>query len=134
MDNKEVVLINKHYLPLSINFQGVFPNNKRAVPGAKFYLTEKEYEWVKYNLPELEETGKLVLGGESDEEVTINSPEKRENEYAEFFAQHVNKAKSQASKLEDLDHINALIDYANDNEINTKAVDALIDRANELSE
>lgn len=131
MDQKEIVLINKHYLTVTINFAGAFPQNKTAKPGGKFYLTEKEWEWMQYNLPNFMKTGKVVLEGtESETKAPVNKDEEAEK----FFSQHVNKAKSQASKMEDLEHINALIDYANDNEINTKAVDALIDRANELSE
>lgn len=134
MEQKEIVLINKHRLPLTINFQGIFPNNKRAVTNGKFYLTEKEWEWVQHNLSYLIDSGMVVLEGSEETEEKTETTSDQEKAHKEFFEQHVNKAKAKVSKMEDLEEINALIEYANDNEINNKAVDALIERANKLGE
>ncbi|WP_257064285.1 hypothetical protein [Priestia megaterium] len=134
MEQKEVVLINKSGTKLYINFKKAFPQDKSAKDGAKIYLTPKEWEWCQFNIPETLEKGLLVLEGSEEAEKETENPNSKQAKLAEFFDQHVNKAKSQAAKIESLDEVNALIDYANDNEIDNKAVDALIKRANELSE
>jgi len=134
MDQKEIVLINKHHIPLTINFMGVFPNNKSAVPGGKFYLTDREWEWIQHNQKQIVEKKMVVLEGSEGSDEKVNTVKDQDEVKAKFFDQHVNKAKSQIAKMDNIDEINELINYANDNEINNKAVDALIERANELGE
>lgn len=133
MEQKEITLINKSGCKQYINFAGVFPHNKWARANGKVYLTEKEWEWCEINIPASLEKGLWVLEGAEDPKKGADDidPEAKK---ADFFKQHVNKAKAQVAKMEDLAEVNALIDYANDNEIDNKTVDALIERANKLGE
>ncbi|MEM5838869.1 hypothetical protein [Bacillus sp. LMB3902] len=132
MEEIAKVLINKTPGRMTINFLGVFPQNKWTnKENGKIYLTGKEWEWVQTNIPHVLEKGFLIEEG-SVTNVKTNSDKAKE--FESFFKQHVNKAKAQIAKMDDLDEINALIDFANDHEIDNKAVDALVERANELGE
>lgn len=132
MEEIAKVLINKTLGRMTINFLGAFPQNKWTnKENGKIYLTGKEWEWVQTNIPHVLEKGFLIEEG-SVTNVKTNSDKAKE--FESFFKQHVNKAKAQIAKMDDLDEINALIDYANDHEIDNKAVDALVERANELGE
>src|SRR5699024_7945984 len=104
--------------------------NKFALKkGQKIYLTEEEWDFVQSNLPK-------IIGNQ----VTIegNSPESPKPEQGsdvdseKFFAQNTNKAKAQIKKMK-ADDVEKLIAYANENELNNKIVDALVDRSNELN-
>ncbi|MGG1547149.1 hypothetical protein ABE347_06620 [Bacillus paralicheniformis] len=126
------VLINKTPGRMTINFLGAFPQNKWTnKENGKIYLTEKEWEWVQTNIPHVLEKGFLIEEGSV---TNVKTDSDKAKEFESFFKQHVNKAKAQIAKMDDLDEINALIDYANDHEIDNKAVDALVERANELGE
>lgn len=125
---KEVVLIVNTKGPLYINFEGAFPVNKWANPKGKIYLTEREWDWVQVNVGHLLGNKLLVEGQEPDEEQAETEVD------ASIFKLNTNKAKAKIRRMTDIDEINGLIDYANDNEIENKIVDALVQRYNELSE
>ena len=134
MDEVAKVLINKTPGRFTINFMGAFPNNKwTAKKNGKIYLTDREWEWVQTNIPHIIEKGLLVVEG-SKQEKEVNQNEQNEINPEAFFKQHHAKAKSQISKMTNLDDINKLIDYANDNELEGSVVDALVERANQLGE
>jgi hypothetical protein len=132
MEGKEIVLINNTGGRNTVNFKGTFPQNKwTGKKGGKIYLTEREFEWLEINHPHALGKSWIVEGSGQKVEVEEKTDEER---HAEFFKQHVNKAKSKIAKMESLDEINELIEYASFNEIDNKAVDTLIERANELGE
>ena len=127
-------LVNKTKSRIAINFLGAFPNNKWANTDGKIYLSEEEWDWVQTNIPHWLEKGKLVeAGSENDKPVKSTSDE--EKEMQEFFEKHTNSAKSVISKMTDVEQIDKLIEYGNDNDVhNKKIVDLLAKRYNELSE
>lgn len=128
------VLINQVDGRFTINFEGSFPNNKFALKkGQKIYLTEEEWDFVQSNLPKII-GNQVTIEGDSPE-----SPRPEQGsggsdvDSEEFFAQNTNKAKAQIKKMKTND-VEKLITYANENELNNKIVDALVDRSNELNE
>lgn len=128
----EKILINNRIGKMTINFMGSFPNNKWVKnKGDKFYLNKREWEWVKSNIPDVLESGALIEEGKESELITDDDGEKK---LKEFFAMHTNKAKAKIKKMDSIKEIDELIDYANDNELENKIVDALVERANELGE
>lgn len=125
-ENKEIVLINKSKGRFTINFQGAF-QNKSVVKGGKFYLTEKEFDFVKANYPHIleGESKRLFLEGE---EV---APENELDDNEKFFAQHHTKVKSAISKMNEKE-VEERYKYAQLKEVSESIVKALEERILEL--
>lgn len=141
MAKEEVVLISNVDGRFTINFMGAFQNKWTKGKGGKLYLSEREFEFFKLNYPHLLENKTVsVLGQEKEESAKENDGEKdqdkndQEIDPKEFFEQHTNKIKSQVKEMDNKDQIDKLLEYADENDITTKAVDALMDRYNELGE
>lgn len=122
---KEIILVNKVEGMFTINFRGDFPNKTARRKGQKIYLTEKEFDYVKNNYPEILGE-KVVLEGEEVKEETSNV------DAESLFELHHAKAKKQISEMTDKKEIDDLIHYANMNELNNSVVDALVEKSNEL--
>lgn len=131
MDEKEIVLVNKSKGRFTINFQGAFVN-KHAVKDGKFYLTEKEYDFVKSTYPHILEgkTKRLYLESELDESGKAESIEQTDKE---FFAQHHNTVKKAISKM-DKSELEKKYKYVklHEDEVSPSIVKAIEDRMLEL--
>lgn len=123
-DQKEIILINKSKGRLTLNFQGAF-QNKTAVKNGKFYLSEKEHEFIKANYPHILEGEEQRLYPEG--EVTINADE----DFTAFFSQHHTKVKSAISQM-DVEEAEAKLNFAQLNEVSEGTIKALEDRILEL--
>ena len=121
-EEKEIVLVNKTNHLFTINFMKVFPTNKWALPDGKYYLTQKEYDFVKSNYGHI--LGKkLVLEGEEAEgynEIDELSPEA-------FFVMHHTKQKAAIKEMSD-DKLQDLLDYADLHDITKKIVKEIEDQ------
>lgn len=129
MDKVHKVLINKVDGRFTINFLGAFPHNKFALrKGQRIYLNEMEWDFVKNNLSHII-GNQVTIEGEEEE---VEEKKKEEGLSPEqYFEQHHSTARSQIKGLAK-ETIDEYIEYANENEINNKTVDQLIERANEL--
>lgn len=128
-EQKEIVLINKGKGRFTINFQGAFLN-KSAVRGGKFYLNEKEYDFVKATYPHIleGETKRLFLEGEEAEKnIEVN----RDEDLKAFFAQHHTKVKSAIAQM-DTEEAQVKLNYAQLNEVSEGTIKVLEDRILEL--
>lgn len=125
-ENKEIVLVNKSKGKYTINFQGVF-QDKRTVKDGKFYLTEKEMDFVKAHYPHIleGETKRLYLESEL-EDAALN-----EESNEKFFAQKPAKIKAAIAKMEE-EEAEAKLHYAQLKEVSETIVKALEDRILEL--
>jgi len=131
MGEKEIVLVNKSKGRFTINFQGAFAN-KHAVKDGKFYLTEKEYDFVKSTYPQILEgkTKRLYLESELDESGKAESVEQTDKE---FFAQHHNTVKKAISQMDETE-LEQKYKYArlHDDEVSASIIKAIEDRMLEL--
>lgn len=105
MAEKEIVLINGALGRMTLNFQGAFPNNKSAKKGGKFYLSEKEFEYVKANYSHLLEGETQRLFREGEEKIPGQGAA-GQDEMKAFFAQSANKVKAAFEEMseEQLEH------------------------------
>lgn len=121
-EEKEIVLINKAGQLFTINFMGAFPINKWANPDGKYYLTPKEYDFVKANYSHI--LGKqLVHEGEEGE--TYNQIDEVSPDA--FFTMHHTKQKAAIKEMSD-EKLQELLEYADLNEINKKIVKEIEDQ------
>lgn len=126
-DEGKIVLVNKGPSQLTINFMGAFLQNKMAPKNGKFYLTEKEYEWLELNFPHLleGEEKRLYAEGEEQNETTGDLDDEA------FFKQHHTKIKKAISEMTEAEAEQKL-EYANLNEVSESTIKALEDRILEL--
>lgn len=124
---KEIVLINKSKSKLTINFRKEFPMNKYALKGGKLYLTEREYEWLQMNHPNLlEGEGKRLF---REDELTVEADVLSDEE---FFKQSQKKIKSAIAEM-GTEEVESRYRYAQLQEEFPKAIQkALEDRILEL--
>ena len=129
-----IILISNYEGRFTINFMGAFPTNKWTnKKGGKIYLTPREAEWVELNLSHLLDKGKIYWEADGVQEINDDSVGKlSEDEKAEFFELNTNTAKAKVRRMKDIKIVNELIDYANENEIESKVLDYLVDKANAL--
>ena len=121
-EEKEIVLINKAGQLFTINFMGAFPINKWANPDGRYYLSPKEYDFVKSNFSHL--LGKqLVLEGEEGE--GYNQVDEVSAEA--FFTMHHTKQKAAIKEMSD-EKLQDLLDYADLNDITKKIVKEIEDQ------
>lgn len=131
-ENKEIVLINKSKGRFTLNFQGAFLN-KFAPRDGKFYLTQKEFDFVKATYPHVLEGETQRLYPEGEEPTHTGSGASGEMENEAFFAQHHTKIKSAISKMEAAE-AEAKLKYAQLNDVSDATIKALEDRILELDQ
>lgn len=129
-EKNEIVLINKSQGRFTLNFQGAF-QNKTAVRDGKFYLTEKEYDYLKATYPHILEGDERRLYPEGEEPTYTGSGASGADENEAFFAQHHTKVKSAISKME-LEEAEEKYKYAQLHEVSDAIIKALEDRILEL--
>lgn len=132
MNGKVKLIVNVgHILCLNVGSEKDKISRKK---GTTLYLTEEEADYVRFNYPDSLENGVFYFEGEEIELNEAKETGKLMNidDKAEFFKLHTNSAKAKIKKIDDTKLIDELIDYANDNEIEGKVVDALVKRYNEL--
>jgi len=127
-EEKEIVLVNKARGRFTINFQGAF-QNKSAVHNGKFYLSQKEFDFVKSTYPHILEGDTQRLFPEGEEPKNFNGLE-MSNE--EFFAQNTNKIKA-AIKEMDESELDERYNYAQLNDASDAVIKALENRILESS-
>lgn len=132
---KDIVLISNVDYTLVINV-GSSEDKVSRRKGTKMYLNEREADYVRFNYGESLENGLFYFQGEEVElnEAKINNTALSTSEKEEFFELNTNTAKAKVRKMTDLKAIDELIEYANNEEIESKIVDALVKRYNELSD
>lgn len=130
MADTEIVLVNKAKGRFTLNFQGAF-QNKTAVRDGKFYLTEKEFDYVKTNYPHILEGETQRLFKEGEEPTYTGAGTSTQDENAAFFAQHHTKVKSAISQME-AEEADAKYRYAQGHDVSAAIVKALEDRILEL--
>jgi hypothetical protein len=127
-EKNEIVLINKTKGRFTINFQGSFPQNKFAAKDGKFFLSQKEMDFVKATYPHILEGKEKCLYLE-DELSSFIEVSGADNET--FFAKHHSKVKSAIAKMGE-EEAQEKYEYAQLHDVSETIIKALEDHILEL--